>query len=66
MYIWYAQINLDTCTCVIFYTVQYKILEGENLGEFAIGELKGVHQNVLVQTFPLKIKLAMYLCGANT
>ena len=31
-------------------TVQYKILDGENLGEF--GELQEICQNFLVQNFP--------------
>ena len=31
------------------YTVQYKILEGENLGKF--GELEEIHQNFLSKTF---------------
>ena len=31
------------------YTVQYKILEGENLGKF--GELEEIRQNFLVQNF---------------
>ena len=34
------------------YTVRYKILEGENFGEF--GESKEIRQNFLVQIFPLK------------
>ena len=32
-------------------TVRYKILEGENFGEF--GELQGIRQNFLVQNFLL-------------
>ena len=31
------------------FTIQYKILEGENLGEF--GELQEIHQHFLVQNF---------------
>ena len=32
------------------HTRQYKILEGENYGEFS--ELQEIHQNFLVQNFP--------------
>ena len=32
------------------HTIQYKILEGENFGEFS--ELQEIHQNFLVQNFP--------------
>ena len=35
------------------YTVQYKILEGENFGEF--GELQAIRQNFLVQNFLLSL-----------
>ena len=34
-----------------FDTVRYKILEGENFGEF--GELQAIRQNFLVQNFLL-------------
>ena len=36
---------------VISYTVRYKILQGENFGEF--GELQAIRQNFLVQNFLL-------------
>ena len=35
------------------YTIRYKILEGENFGEF--GELQAIHQNFLVQNFLLSL-----------
>ena len=34
----------------ILYTIQYKILERENFGEF--GKLQEICQNLLVQNFP--------------
>ena len=56
IYVVYS-VLLPSLLCLLA-TVRYKILEGENFGEF--GKLKEICQNFLVQIFPLKSLATQY------